>query len=365
MPMLLERTSYHPRTGRFDQVLQARIKACAIRRSIGLPAGTIHVADITADAPPRSERLVQWELDYRDEDAQRRDMAARAQSPAFAAVREEMRSLIVNFSRALIRPVPGRVLADCALNGLPIVPRELRFRSGGLDLAGYLYLPPGKGPFACMIVNHGSGIQQGSTDVCRPGTAAVLMGWGLAVMMPHRRGYGNSPGVPWRQDVSAEFGTADYDRQIAERLMAESADVVAALDHVASLPEIDSAHIGVMGSSFGGTVTLLAAADCPRFRCAVEFAGAAMNWDKTPGLRELMHRAAARLSQPTFFAQAENDYSTRPTVELAAGLEGSGKTIRHRIYPGFGLTNDEGHFLFGQGADIWGADVRAFLEDWL
>ena len=32
--------------------------------------------------------------------------------------------------------------------------------------------------------------------------------------------------------------------------------------------------VGVMGSSFGATNTLLAVAKCPDFRCAVEFVGA-------------------------------------------------------------------------------------------
>ena len=36
---------------------------------------------------------------------------------------------------------------------------------------------------------------------------------------------------------------------------------------VAALPEIDPAHIGVMGSSFGGTTTLLAASKSKAFRC--------------------------------------------------------------------------------------------------
>jgi len=366
--MLMERTTYYPKPGKFDLVLQTRLTACEIRRDIGLPVGIVQVATPFADdRVPSAEQIVHWELAFADEAQLNADLDARRQSAAFTAVRQQMNALVASFSRSVIRPaaLPGSVLADRSLAGVPIVPREVTINSDGLELRGYLYLPPGDGPFPCMVVNHGSGIQQGTTDVCRPGTAAVLMSWGLAVMMPHRRGYGNSPGTPWRDDVSAEFGTSDYDRQIAARLAAESRDVVAALDHVSTLTEIDPAHVGVIGSSFGGVVTLLAAARCPRFRCAVEFAGAAMNWEKTPGLRALMHAAAADLTRPIFFAQAENDYCTRPTVELAAGLAGSGKAIVHRVYPGFGLTRDEGHFLFGQGAAVWGDDVRGFLDQWL
>jgi dienelactone hydrolase len=127
----------------------------------------------------------------------------------------------------------------------------------------------------------------------------------------------------------------------------------------------DSGHIGVIGSSFGGTVTLLAAAKSARFRCAVEFAGAAMNWERTPRLRALMLDAASRLTQPIFFIQAANDYSARPTIELAASLEGTGKVVESKVYPAFGLTKDEGHLLYIQGPAFWGDDVRRFLERWL
>ena len=73
--------------------------------------------------------------------------------------------------------------------------------------------------------------------------------------------------------------------------------MVAALAAVRALDEIDPGHIGVMGSSFGGVVTLLSAAKSDGFRCAVDFAGAAMNWDRTPGLRRTMIEAAHRLTR--------------------------------------------------------------------
>ena len=92
-----------------------------------------------------------------------------------------------------------------------------------------------------------------------------------------------------------------------------------------ALPEVRADHIGVMGSSFGGINTLLAASKSPGFRCAIEFAGAAMNWDRTPALRELMIDAgAAACRSRSSSIQAENDYSIRPTKELAAALRGRG-----------------------------------------
>lgn len=254
---------------------------------------------------------------------------------------------------------------DVDLSGVPIVPRQVTFRRGEYRLAGFLFLPPGKGPFPCMIFNHGSGVHQGSDDLCKPSVAVVLMSWGIAGFMPHRRGYGNSPGPAWREEVTGEFGTEEYDAQLVARLDRESDDVVAALDFVQGLPEIQSEHVGVMGSSFGGINTLLAAAKSDRFRCAVEFAGAAMNWERTPRLREHMIAAARKLAQPIFFIQAENDFSTRPTVELASALENSGKVVEAKLFPAFGVSHWEGHLFERNGTLIWGPDVRRFLECWL
>jgi dienelactone hydrolase len=361
--MITERTVYLPKPGRFAEVLAQRRLACAVRRRIGLRPGAIAVEAGQDGAPAR----VHWQCDFADAAAHRADLAARDASPDFEAVREGMRKLIDAFERQVLTPaaLEGSVLTRRSLEGVPIVPEEVRFPSAGRDLAGFLFRPPGEGPFPLMVTNHGSGVFQGTQDLCRPGVAAVLMGWGVASFLPHRRGYGNSPGTPWRDDVTAEFGTAEYDAQLAARLDAESEDVIAAAAFAAGLPGIDPGHIGVMGSSFGGTVTLLAASKRPAFRCAVEFAGAAMNWDRTPGLRALMHAAAARLTQPIFLVQAENDYSTRPTRELAEGLAGSGRTVRAKVYPGLGLSMDEGHFLYRDGTLVWGADVRDFLEEHL
>jgi dienelactone hydrolase len=357
--MLCERTSYHPKPGRFDAVLALRHEACAVRREIGLAGGEVYVEE--GEGGPS----VHWECRFADAAAHADDMARRDESPAFGAVRGRMQDLIEDFQRRIYLMQPGPTLRSVTLDGVPIVPQAVTIPSDGRDLAGFLYLPPGPGPHPAMVMNHGSGIFQGTSELCRPGVAALLMSWGVAALLVHRRGYGNSPGTPWRGDVSAEYGTEDYDRQLARRLADESRDVVAALDWLQEQPGIDAAHVGVMGSSFGGTVTLLAAAACPRFRCAVEFAGAAMNWERAPGLRRLMLDQAATLTRPIYFIQAANDYSTAPTVELAEAARAAGVTVEARVWPGFGLSQDEGHYFYREGPQIWGPEVRRFLERWL
>jgi len=361
--MWIERTSYYAKPGRADAVLDARRRASAVRAAIGLPAGAIFVRE-AGEGPD-----VRWECGFESSEAHAADLAARAASAEFEAVRALMRSLIDRFERRverrdMVSPLPNGMV-DCSLLGHAMLPRELAFRSGNHLLKGYLFLPPGTGPFSCMVLNHGSGIDRGTPDVSRPGTASLLASWGIASFLPHRHGYGNSEGAGWREEVASPFGTADYDTQLAARLDRESNDVLAASEFVAGLAELRADHIGVAGSSFGGVNTLLAAAKSKRFRCAVEFAGAAMNWDCTPGLRRLMTEAALRLTIPVFFIQAGNDYSIRPTQELAQALQGSGVVFQATVFPPFGITPHEGHLFERDGACVWAPEVRRFLERYL
>lgn len=363
--MIIERTQYFAKPGLGRQVLAIRKKASAVRREIGLASGRIFTCSLGSqeDSPD-----VVWECAFHDEAAQQADLAARAASPAFEAVRAEMKAAIDRFDRYVFEETDLGLesrLQPTGLRGHAIVPREIAFPSAGRELKGYLYLPPGDGPFPCMVCNHGSGIDRGTLDVSRPGNGALLMSWGVASFLPHRRGYGNSPGPAWREEVVAEYGTPEYAAQLGARLDAESDDIIAALDCVGALPEIDAGHIGVMGSSFGGTTTLFAASKEPRFACAIDFAGAAMNWDRAPALREAMIAAAAKVTMPLFLIQAANDYSIRPTPELAASLKDSLHPVESKVYPAFGINPNEGHLFESRGAQLWAEDVRCFLERWL
>jgi dienelactone hydrolase len=361
--MWVERTAYFAKPGMTSEVLETRRRASAVRAAIGLPVGNIFVS-AGGDGPD-----VRWECYFPTAAAHAADLAARAASAEFETVRVRMRALLARFERAVeqidvISPLANGMVAH-GLRDQPLVPQEIAFRSGNYVLKGYFYTPPGMGASPCMVLNHGSGIDKGTLDISRPGTASLLASWGIASFLPHRHGYGNSEGPGWREEVSSEFGTPEYDAQLAARLDRESEDVLAACEIVAALPDVRADHIGVMGSSFGGVNTLLSAAKSKRFRCAVEFAGAAMNWDRTPGLRKLMTEAALKLTIPIFFIQAENDYSIRPTRELAQSLEESGVAFQAKVFPAFGFNAHEGHLFERDGARLWGPEVRQFLERYL
>ncbi len=129
---------------------------------------------------------------------------------AFEAVRAQMKQRIDKFNRYVFEQVdasPAERHARCRSHWARMVPREIAFGSAGRTLKGYFYAPPGEGPFPCMVCNHGSTIEKGTLDVARPrgGGVAGVVGHRIVSAAPHR-GYGNSPGPAWREDVPAEAG---------------------------------------------------------------------------------------------------------------------------------------------------------------
>lgn len=358
---IFETTRYWAHPGQDDAVLATRIDASRIRLALGLPAGEIRRRIGDGDGP-----TVSWSQSFPSAEAHAADLAARADSTDFTAVRARMSALIARFERQVEAVVTDPEWAgSLPYAELSLVPEEVWFESAGRRLAAYLYTPPGPGPFPAVIYNHGSGLDQGSLDSTSPGVAAQFLSWGYAVLLPHRHGYGKSPGPGWRSEVTEEPFSEAYNQGLLARLDRESDDVVAAFAFLARHPGIDPGRIAVAGSSFGGVNTLFAALKEPRFRAAVEFAGAAMNWDRNPLLADAMLEAARRLTPPIFFAQAENDYSIRPTRELAAARAETGRPVASKLYSPFGFTPLEGHFLAGRGPALWAADVRQFLARWV
>jgi hypothetical protein len=94
--MIAERTQYFAKPGLAAEVLDLRRKACAVRVSIGLPAGEIFVKHPSGDG---SEPDVAWQCIFADVAAREADLAARAASEAFESVRVQMRTLLAHFER--------------------------------------------------------------------------------------------------------------------------------------------------------------------------------------------------------------------------------------------------------------------------
>lgn len=243
----------------------------------------------------------------------------------------------------------------------PPSPVEVTFPSGNLVLHGFIYKPEGNGPFPALLWNHGSERKAGWL----PDLAPLFLKQGYVLFIPHRRGQGRSPG-DYIMDVLAQAGQSGErdarDRKLVELMEAHLEDQTAAFSYLKSLPWVDTGRIAVAGCSFGGIQTVLMAERGLGLRAAVDFAGAAQTWNEAPELRRRMTKAVQNAQMPIFFIQAQNDYDTAPSRDLAKAMEKAGKAHSVQIFPRFGKTNQDAHEFCVHGGDIWAEQVFAFLK---
>jgi dienelactone hydrolase len=188
---------------------------------------------------------------------------------------------------------------------------------------------------------------------------------GYVVLVPERRGYGKSDGRVWWQEAPAN--QAD----LIVRLQAETDDVLAGVDYLRTLPYIDAKRLGVMGWSFGGIVTVLAASRGNTFTVAVDQAGGALTWDSNQHLRGALVSAAEKNTVPILLLVAKNDRTTSSITTLNDIFEKRGVPHRMVIYPPFtpqrgGMSIAAGHLVFSsQGVAVWENDVIEYLGRYL
>jgi len=243
----------------------------------------------------------------------------------------------------------------------PPAPVEVTFSSGSLVLHGFLYKPEGQGPFPAILWNHGSERRPGWL----PEVAPLFLSKGYVLFIPHRRGHGRSPGdyvMDLLERANQSGGPSARNKMLVELMEQHLQDQVAAFAYLKGLPEVDPQRIAVAGCSFGGIQTVLMAEKGLGVRAAVDFAGAAQNWQHSPELRARVIQAVQHSQMPIFFIQAKNDYDVSPSRDLAAVMEKSGKPHALQIFPAFGKSNQDAHELCIHGREIWATQVFSFLE---
>jgi len=255
------------------------------------------------------------------------------------------------------------------------VPENVVVPSGKLQLKGFLWKPNGPGPFPAVLFNHGSGGVDADHTAGFPITEAaeklapLFLKHGYAFLYLFRRGQGFSADQgPFMQDIlrQEEAAKGKEARQHLQFVLATTdhlEDVMAALSFLKTAPAIDAKRLAIVGHSFGGQLTLLAAERDNTVGAAVTFAAAAGSWERSLELRERLGAAADQTTAPIMLIQAANDYSTAPSQELADELERLHKPHLLKIYPAVGQTPDDGHNFLYLAIPQWERDVFGFLDE--
>lgn len=244
-------------------------------------------------------------------------------------------------------------------------PNTVVVQSGTLQLRALLWQPEGRGPFPAILFCHGSG----PTDPSRAQIIGpVFAKHGYVLLYLFRRGDGLSAGqgtfIGELLDRERKTKGNDAADQLQVRLLETDQldDALAGLDYLRALPVVDAHRIGVVGHSFGGSLTLLLAERDNSLRSAVDFAGGAVSWHRSSYLRKRLISAVRRLTTPILFIHAANDFSITPGEVLNTEMAHSGKAHELKVFPAVGRTADDGHNFIYLAIAIWEHDLFAFLE---
>lgn len=242
---------------------------------------------------------------------------------------------------------------------------EVFYKNGDLRIQAYLYKPAGEGPFPAVVYNHGSREGHERQSVPWVKIAQVYTDAGFAVLVTERRGYGKSDGHTFSDEVGGDTGA----RFIA-RMKDEADDVIAAAAYLKTVPFVDAGRIGISGHSFGGIVTVFAAAKSDDFKVAVDLAGGSLTWKSSPALRRAMTEAAETMRVPMLLLVAKNDRTTDAITTLDEAMTAKGLPHEMKIYPSYHPPHHanvpDGHTVFeADGATVWGSDVTGFLRRYL
>ena len=256
-----------------------------------------------------------------------------------------------------------------------IIPETVVVPNGQLHLKAFLWKPAGPGPFPAVLFCHGSGGADADHTAGLPITeaAAKLAPLFLKHEYPFlylfRRGHGLSAdqGAFMQDILKREEATKGKEaRQHLQFVLVTTDhldDVMAALACLTAARAINAKRIAIVGHSFGGQLTLLAAERDNSVRAAVTFAAAAGSWERSLELRERLRSTVDGTTVPTMLIQAANDYSTAPSRELADEFRSLRKSYVLKIYPPVGRTAEDGHNFLYLAIPQWEDNVFGFLGE--
>ena len=255
--------------------------------------------------------------------------------------------------------------------------------SDGLTIEAYLHRPPDAEPgeqFPGVMWIHGGPTSQFDDQFRRHQQVHFFAQRGYVVLMPNIRG-SSGYGLEFEDLNNGCWGHCDLE------------DVLAGVDFLKTLPDVDPDRIAVTGTSYGGIMTMDAVAFAPGvFQAAIALSGYGDMTDFHTKVHELQHiklleyelgpypenrdvylnssaiLKAHEVTTPTFVIQGEGitaDWRIREgqpqaALDFARKLDQHYKIVRYKAYPG------EGYYVYGRDNTIDKLhDMLDFFEEFL
>ncbi len=268
----------------------------------------------------------------------------------------------------LVPVAPAQALPTIELNEVVIrVPVTSgpagRERTDWIDATAYR--PEGTGPFPLVVISHGSprtvAERRRGGRVRYEAPSRAFLALGYAVLVPTRRGYGDSQG-----EWSEGYGSCERPDYHAAGL--ETArDILSAVEAARALPWIDTGRVVLVGQSAGGWGSVAAAtAPFMGLTGVINFAGgrgsyAAHAVCAPEGLVEAAGRYGRRSTVPQLWIYSANDAYFDPVLSsrMHGAFVASGGRAEFVRAPAVGA---DGHGYFSQAVGDWTPAVARFLR---
>jgi len=277
---------------------------------------------------------------------------------------------------ALLAPAPAA--AQAANDPARYQPQDISFTmkgggtfGGDLKLVGTFYRPPqGSGPFPLVLLSHGSDADAAARRRYSPrgywNTARYFLNRGFAVLYFLRPSYGDSEG-PYLEANAPQCDQADY----GPGFQAMADTLAAALAFAATLPQVDTSRILLVGHSAGGAATLAAAARKPAGVVGfVNFAGGKGGGEHTPyapcradRIEALFADYARSTAVPGLWVYAPNDlyFGGEVAPRWHAAYQAAGGKAQ-LLMTAAAPQDKAGHHIVQQHLNLWVPGVDAWLR---
>jgi dienelactone hydrolase len=228
-----------------------------------------------------------------------------------------------------------------------------------------VFKPDGRGPFPIVVLSHGSprsaGERRADGRLRLAAQSEPFVAMGFAVLVPTRRGYGDSEGE-WAEGYGS-CASPDYYSAGLET----ARDVRAAVDAVRAEPWADARHVVLAGQSAGGFGSVAASSTAfDGLVGVINFAGGrgSLAPDHVCGeslLVEAMARYGSAARVPELWIYSANDRFFRPSLarRMYDAFVHSGGAAEFVEAPATGL---DGHGYFARAIDDWAPRVARFVR---